>query len=282
MLPKKTFSKRTPPQKPFLLFRKQGIVILFGKKSNSRVTILAVKALEKIVKDRRALVFLDLEGTQLSHEMIEIGAYLATLNDDLSVKKIYPGFKNYVLATHPIGPVVVKMTGITERLLQKEGRKFSDVEKDFKHYVGRYWEKCLFVTFGSHDLRIVSQSALLSPDSDKNIAHNICHFDFDYSLFLSHYIQDANSNPLSLANYLKIFDVPFEGKAHDALVDAYNLIDLYTAFLKRPDITKKEYKKTLSHVNHAPAPINKIIAKLNTNETVTPAMWDNIIAESLK
>lgn len=241
-----------------------------------------MKALEKIIKDHRALVFLDLEGTQLSHEMIEIGAYLVTLNDDLSVKKIYPGFKSYVLATHPIGPIVVKMTGINEKLLQKEGRKFSDVEKDFKHYVGRYWGKCLFVTFGSHDLRIVNQSVLYSPGSDGEIAHNICHFDFDFSLFLSHYIQDPNSNPLSLSNYLKVFEVPFEGKPHDALADAYNLIDLYQAFLARPDIVKREYKKTLSHVNHAPAPVSKMIAKLNAGEVVTPETWDLAIAESLK
>lgn len=241
-----------------------------------------MKALEKVIKDRRVLVFLDLEGTQISHEMIEIGAYSVLLNDDLTVKKILPGYRSYVKAHHPIGPVVVKMTGITEKMLVDKGRPFADVEKDFKKYVGKYWEKCLFVTFGCHDLRIVNQSVLNNPDASRDIAHQINKCDFDFSLFLSHYIQDQNSNPLSLGNYLKTFGVPFEGQAHDALADAYNLIDLYQAFLTHSAIVQAEYKKTLSHVSHLPTPIAKMVAKLNAGEAVSPAGWDQIIADSLK
>jgi DNA polymerase III epsilon subunit-like protein len=241
-----------------------------------------MKALEKIIKDRRVLVFVDLEGTQLSHEMIEIGAYAALLNEDLTIKKILPPFQSYVKAHHPIGGIVIKMTGITQRTLEEKGEPFPYVLQQFKKYVGKYWGKAMFVTFGNHDLRIVNQSVLNNFDSDPEIAHMINKYDFDFSLFLQQYIQDPNSNPLSLTNYLKVFGVPFEGKAHDALVDAYNLLDLYKAFLAKPEIVAAEYKKTLSHVHHMASPVNKIITELNTGKTVTPADWDKAIEEAIK
>jgi len=241
-----------------------------------------MKALEKIIKDRRALVFLDLEGTQLSHEMIEIGAYTATLNDDLTVKKVLAPFQMYVKAHHPIGGVVIKMTGITQKTLDEKGEPFPFVLSQFKRYVGKYWGHCMFVTFGNHDLRIVNQSVLNNFDSDPEIAHIINKGDFDYSLFLQQYIQDANSNPLSLTNYLKVFEVPFEGRAHDALADAFNLLDLYKAFLAKPDIVAREYKKTLSHVHHMASPVNKVITELNAGKTVTPQDWEKAIEDSLK
>lgn len=241
-----------------------------------------MKALEKIIKDRRVLVFVDLEGTQLSHEMIEIGAYAALLNEDLTIKKILPPFQSYVKAHHPIGGIVIKMTGITQRTLEEKGEPFPYVLQQFKKYVGKYWGKAMFVTFGNHDLRIVNQSVLNNFDSDPEIAHMINKYDFDFSLFLQQYIQDPNSNPLSLTNYLKVFNVPFEGKAHDALADAYNLIDLYKAFLAHPEIVEGEYKKVLAKMTHFPVPVIRVLQKLNKGETVTPDDYEKEIKESLK
>lgn len=239
-----------------------------------------MKALERIIKDRRALVFLDLEGTQFSHEMIEIGAYVCILNDDLSVKSVCPPYKSYVLAHHPIGSLVSKMTGINEKKLQDEGRDFTIVMSEFKHYVGKYWGRCLFVTFGSHDLRIINQSVLNAYKPDVEISRTINKNHFDFSAFLSQYIQDPNGNPLSLTNYLKVYEVPFEGQAHDALADAYNLIDLYKAFLSRNDINEREYKKSLSHLHHLPTPVSKVLKKLNEGKNILPEDWDKAVKES--
>ena len=41
-----------------------------------------VKQLERALRGKKVLVFLDLEGTQFTHEMIEIGAYKVFLKDD--------------------------------------------------------------------------------------------------------------------------------------------------------------------------------------------------------
>jgi hypothetical protein len=80
---------------------------LVSAKSPFGGRIAVMKALRKAIKDKRVLVFVDLEGTQFTHEMIEIGAYVAYLDDDLHIKKHDKGFTTYVKATNPIGRVVV-------------------------------------------------------------------------------------------------------------------------------------------------------------------------------
>ena len=46
-----------------------------------------MQALEKILKGRKSLCFIDLEGTQFSHEMIAIGAVKVDVRRDGSIKK---------------------------------------------------------------------------------------------------------------------------------------------------------------------------------------------------
>jgi hypothetical protein len=75
---------------------------------------------------------------------------------------------------------------------------------------------------------------------------------------------------------------PLKGKAHDALADAYNLIDLYKAFLAHPEIVEAEYKKVLAKMTHFPVPVIRVLQKLNKGETVTPDDYEKEIKESLK
>lgn len=242
-----------------------------------------MKILDRKLRKKRCLVFVDLEGTGYSHEMIEIGAYLTVIDEEGKIKKINKPFKRYVLAHHPIGHFVENMTGINEKLLQKEGKPYPDVLKEFRKYVGKWWEDCLFVTFGNHDLVIFNRSfeeskGLASEVFTKQINRN----NLDFSAFLAPYVQDLNGNPLSLANYLKTFEVAFEGKAHDAVNDAYNLLLLYKAVLNRPDILKNEYMKTLTHYHHAPQPVSKMIKKLTEGETVSPEQWEIMVGETFE
>ena len=235
---------------------------------------MPMKILDRKLKKKRTLVFVDLEGTGFSHEMIEIGAYLATINEDGTIKKVGAPFKRYVLAHHPIGHFVENMTGITPQLLKKEGKPFAEVLREFRKYVGKHWEDSLFVTFGNHDMVIFHKSLEENEDASEIIVKHINRNNFDFSAFLA--------NPLSLANYLKVFQVPFEGRAHDALADAYNLMDLYKAVLARNDILVEEYGKTLTHYHHAPYPVTKIIKKLTEGESVSPEDWDDAVAETFK
>jgi DNA polymerase III epsilon subunit-like protein len=255
---------------------------LVSAKSPFGGRIAVMKALRKAIKDKRVLVFVDLEGTQFTHEMIEIGAYVAYLDDDLHIKKHDKGFTTYVKATNPIGRVVENMTGITEKTLKTKGVSFPAAMTLFQKYLRKNKNDCIYVTFGNHDLVIVNKSVYYSGDASKDFAHTINKEYLDFSQFLSTYIKDPNGNPYSLTNYLKVFGVPFEGRAHDALTDALNLMDLYNAFLDHPEIVEEEYKKVLCKMHHLPTPIGTVLKKLSEGGTVTPDIWENAIKDALK
>ena len=241
-----------------------------------------MKDLEKALKGIKTLVFLDLEGTQYSHEIIEIGAHKVTLKDDGTIKKIFKGFKQYVRPKERIGHYVTKLTGITEELIKKEGVPFRVAQQGLKKYVGKDYAHCRFVTFGTYDYTMILSSAENNMDASMEEARYVVHHGFDFSAFLSRYIKSEQGNPLSLANYLKLFEVEFHGKEHDALADAYNLALLYKAFLDRKDIVEAEYKKTLEHFSHLPSPIAKVMRSLNEGKSVSTEDYDRFIKESLQ
>ena len=79
-----------------------------------------MKKLDTLLKKRKTIAFLDLEGTQLTHEIIEVGLVKVTLNPDNSIKKEYKGLKLYVLPKSHVGSVVTHLTGITDSLVKRE------------------------------------------------------------------------------------------------------------------------------------------------------------------
>lgn len=241
-----------------------------------------MKALEKAIRGKRNLVFFDLEGTGTAHEIIEIGAFNVSLHEDFSVKGISKGFTTYVKAHSPIGPVVTRLTGIDEETLKRKGVLFPAAWKAFEKFVGKNKGKCTYVAFGNQDLKIIENSIYFNGDYGVDFAREIHKNFLDFSAFVSIYVKDPNNNPLSLTNYLKLFGVPFEGQAHDAMSDAYNLVSLYNAFLSKHEIVESEYQKVLSRLSHLPSPIQKVLRKLNNGESVTPADYEKAIEEALK
>lgn len=235
----------------------------------------------KETKDLKALVFLDLEATSFTSEMIEIGAYIAEINKDGSIKKVHKPFKRYVKAHHQIGLTVTKLTGITEKMLQDKGEDFPSVLSSFRKYVGKFWESCRFVTFSDHDIVIIKNTMAEYRDLNPSYARNIYKRHLDLQRILSTYIQDDHGNPYSLANYLKVFGLEFDGKAHDAMYDALNLLDLYKTAIKHPDIFAREYKKALCSQRIKPI-LRDIVIALNSNMAVTPEMYQKMLEEQFK
>lgn len=80
-----------------------------------------MKSLVKAINKRKHILFIDLEGTQFSHEMIALGAVKVDLDYKFRVKKIYKGIKFYVKSVGPIGHFVQDLTGITPELLSSDG-----------------------------------------------------------------------------------------------------------------------------------------------------------------
>ena len=235
----------------------------------------------KELKDVKALVFLDLEATAFTSEMIEIGAYLATIDSKGRIKKVFKPFKHYVKAHHRIGYPVTQLTGITEEKIAKDGEEFEYVLSEFRRYVGRYWSVCKFVTFGEHDIVIIKSTMSEHRNMEPTYARNIYRHHLDLQRLLSTYVQDEHGNPYSLKNYLSLFDLEFDGQQHDAAFDALNLLDLYKKAVYSPNIFVESYKKTLLNVRNNPI-ARELIKKLNNGETVTPEYYEELLERTFK
>ena len=241
-----------------------------------------MKLLQNAIKKHKYLVFLDFEGTQYSHEMIAIGAVLATLDHKGCIKRLKKGYKAYVLAKNKIGPFVEKLTGINQELLDKKGVSFAKAMNDFRDYCGSAFTKCTFVTFGNHDMKILNQSFSYNLDAPKDIINQIQHNYLDFSNFISTFTKDSNGNPYSLSNYCAHYYVDREGIEHDPLFDAINLANLYNGFIKSPDLVLEDYLVTLSKMRHLPVPIKEVIDRLSRGEDVTSEEYKEIAKEYLK
>lgn len=240
-----------------------------------------VRKLEKALRGCRVLVFVDLEGTQYSHEITEIGAYKVWLNDDLSVKKIGRPFRCYSKPKHPIGSFVSKMTGITEDKLAKEGVPFNVAQNSFRKYVGADWTRCLFLTYGNQDAFMMHQSLECCPEGRVEDVKLFAHRNLDFSAFLSNYVRDSKGNNLSLIHACEAFEVPLVGQAHDALNDARDLIGLYNAFVTKKEILKSFYLKVLALGKISSPSIKKAAKQLSKGQDVTHEQFEKWIEEEL-
>ncbi len=225
---------------------------------------------------------MDLEGTQFTHEMIAIGAIKVEIRKDGSVRKIHKGMYTLVKAKNRIGKVVTDLTGITEADLREKGVSFRVAIDMLKKYMGHDYSKCLFVTFGNHDFRIMAQSLAHNLDVKKEDVEMVIKHQFDFADFANNYVKDEKNNNLSLANMLKVFNIDFEGTQHNALADTLNLVYLYNAFIKNREILKNEYRKTLGMYRHLPQPIHQAIEKLANKENVTAEEFEKFVDDSLK
>ncbi len=228
-----------------------------------------MKSLVKAINKRKHILFIDLEGTQFSHEMIALGAVKVDLDYKFRIKKIYKGIKFYVKSVGPIGHFVQDLTGITPELLSSEGIPFKVAIEQVKKYCGLSFKKMAFMTFGNHDLRILAKSLEASPSADAEAVHHIIKNDIDMSAILSQYVKDEHGNPYSLVNYLKLFGAEPTGESHDPLNDALDLLKLYKVVLKSPDKLYEEYLKVLKNMKHFPDPIHNAVVKLINGEDVT-------------
>lgn len=241
-----------------------------------------MKKIDRLLKGRNCIAFVDFEGTQFSHEMIAIGAVLCTLDRKSQIKAYKEPFKMYVRAKNKIGNYVTDLTQITEEMLRKEGKSFYDALLAFKKYLGTKWKKCLFVTYGNHDLRILNQSIAYNFQFPKDFCQQFQHNYADFAAFISEFIRDEKGNPLSLIHNCELFGVELMQPAHDPRSDAVNLARLYDAFVKNGEIVKDQFKKAVLHTNHLPEPINRVITKLNNGESVSSEEYDSFVKEYLK
>ena len=240
-----------------------------------------MKKFEKLLKGHKSLVFLDFEGTQFSHEMIAIGAVHVVIDRHGYIKKHKKPFRVYVKAHNRVGKIVTDLTGITDDMLKQQGVSFYTAMNELKKYCGLAFRKSSFITFGNHDMKILSSSISYSFDFPKEIVQSIQQNYIDFSAFISEFMRDDKGNPLSLIKYCDAFEVKQAGPAHDPAVDAENLAWLYDATMRKSYILTEEYKKVLKSFNHFPVPVSNAIKKLANNENVTAEEFEKEIKDYL-
>lgn len=241
-----------------------------------------MKDLKNIIKKRKIVAFLDLEGTQISHEIIEIGLVKVSLKDDLSIKKEYKGLKLFVLPKKPIGNIVTSLTGLTDNYVKKEGIPFKDALSQIKKYMGSDYEKSLFFTYGNQDAVMFIKSYNENKDASFIDARFMASHCYDLSKFFSTYFSGKDGNPISLEKLAKSLNVAYRGNAHDALIDAYALLDIYKAYLNKKELVAKNYQESLANKTSWPKCIRKIILDLNNGKAVAPEQFKKYIEEELK
>jgi inhibitor of KinA sporulation pathway (predicted exonuclease) len=227
-----------------------------------------MKKLARLIGHRRTLVFLDLEGTQQSHELIAIAAIKAEINEDLTIKKTYKGIHHIVRPKKEVGKFVTQLTKITEIDVVDKGISFAKAMIVLRNYLGKNFKKAAFIVFGNHDARILHQSFHHSPDALETTVKTVTGNLIDYSMFLSEFIKDQNGNPLSLINNLLVFKEPFQGEHHQPLDDAKNLMLLYRRVLENKETIMSEYLKIFKQFRHLPEPVKIIIQQLLDDKTV--------------
>ena len=238
-----------------------------------------MKKFERLLKGHKSLVFLDFEGTQFSHEMIAIGATHVIIDRHGYIKKHKKPFKVYVKAHNRVGKIVTDLTGITDDMLKQKGVSFFTAMSELKKYCGLSFRKSSFITFGNHDMKILSSSISYSFDFPKETVQCIQQNYIDFSAFIGEFMRDDKGNPLSLIRYCDAFGVKQAGPAHDPAVDAENLAWLYDATMRHSEILLDEYKKVLKSFNHFPQPVSNVIKKLANNENVSSDEFDKEIKD---
>ena len=241
-----------------------------------------MQEINKILNNRKEIVFLDFEGTQITQEIIAIGAIKVTLDAKNQIKSKSNPFRVYVKARGKVGRIVKNLTGIDDQLLKEQGVTFKEAFERLRKYVGKNVDKYLYCTYGNYDMRMLHVTSEINMMNEDSLVQAILHHYWDFSATFTKYIKSARNEQLSLKDGLKVFKLSFEGEEHDPSFDAVNLMRLYDAFLTQKGTVLTEYKKTLDRYNKMPRPFQKVMRKLNTDDSITKEEYINFIIEELK
>ena len=230
-----------------------------------------MKLLEDEIGPARELVFMDLEGAQLSHETIAIGACAYMCDQHLLPLKGHPVkfFKRYIKTDTRVGQVVTILTGITEQTLATEGISFDKAVAELIEVTKVPGGKRRYITFGNQDIAMLRVSALKDPTGKAmNFYNHIRKNWFDLQEFISRFVYDGKHITYSQPKLLEIFQAGDLKHAHDPLYDAENLMNLFKAVSTRSDILSSWFLRNVSTSKKTGAIIEPLIRRLERGETI--------------
>ncbi|MBU3135161.1 3'-5' exonuclease [Clostridium gasigenes] len=211
---------------------------LKNNKSNKKKKVLKViKINDKLTSEFTSIIFFDLEMNCSFHkeenhgvgETISIGAVKYKISTEETTdfySIIRPTFNNVMSSK------IIELTNLLQDEVN-EAKSFKEVLLTLEDWVKQ--EKCIFVSWGPDDIRV------LLGDNDRNgykldiintIKTNFIDFQSEYGL------HRKSNQAISLKNALTYYKVEFEGSQHNALDDAHNLFRVY-----------KKYKEEIIYIN---------------------------------
>lgn len=224
------------------------------------------------------LLFLDLEGTQYHHEIIEIGAILVSLDDEKRIDRSIP-FKHLKVYCNPheeVGKVVTDLTGITEDIISEKAVDYTTANKMLTKILGTFDSNLRVVVFGNLDKTMLKYTASFYSLGD--VAFSTSWFlakrIWDFSTFISRYVvnMENGGKAFSQLKLMEIFSVLPCGQAHDSYNDAFNLLNLYDKVTKSPEILADNYLKILLNDSNKLKESNfmfEILKRIINGETIT-------------
>lgn len=224
------------------------------------------------------LLFLDLEGTQYHHEIIEIGAILVSLDDEKRIDRSIP-FKHLKVYCKPheeVGKVVTDLTGITEDIISEKAVDYTTANKMLTKILGTFDSNLRVVVFGNLDKTMLKYTSSFYSLGD--VAFSTSWFlakrIWDFSTFISRYVvnMENGGKAFSQLKLMEIFSVLPCGQAHDSYNDAFNLLNLYDKVTKSPEILADNYLKILLNDSNKLKESNfmfEILKRIINGETIT-------------
>ena len=237
---------------------------------------------EYVGKSTEHILFLDIEGTQLKHEVIAIGAVLCDVNEDLVPTGKKSTFKCYVKPNSKVGNLVTMITGIDEETVAIEGINFVEAMHKLSVFLGNKTRNLKVLTYGNQDKVMLKNSFRVFNDHSQFITSFMAFIErnvVDISPFFARYINGNKANLISLINLRKFFKLEPAGQSHDPLVDSLDLYNIYEAVSRDPSLIVESYKEMLLNTDRLPLPVKKLIIALYRGDTVTKEDFLNNISE---
>jgi inhibitor of KinA sporulation pathway (predicted exonuclease) len=160
-------------------------------------------------------------------EIIQMG--VVEMNYELG--EITRGAEYWIYPLHPISEFCTQFTGITlEEIKAHRGQRFGDALRAFVKAYGP--AKKIIYTWGEDDETVLQEAGLLHLHGDDVLAHVFEDFNIiNLSVVFHHTFRITEA--MSLEKAMEFMGLKFEGRAHNALVDAKNLARLHQAWSLR-------------------------------------------------
>lgn len=163
--------------------------------------------------------------------IIQIGAVVFNPISEEIIQKID------ILVKLPDGkkltPFISKLTGITDEMLEKEGRSSIYLAyKELEFYLDRYDLYPKPLSWGGNDFLYLKKQLIEKASYKEGFLFRDSYVEVK-DLYQAYCLSQGKPLKSGMAKSMNRIGLTFKGKVHNALADAYNLARIYCALIKK-------------------------------------------------